>query len=317
MSTQNPYTDTPFSSTHYVVRNGCRSSAGGGWGGGSTCQEYIEDKGRGETITYRCVRCHYEEYKKESCLGQNDNNTRCRRNPDIGSGGYCSNHYGQLNNYVMMTHSTYDEYNHKASIENYREEATARLVRKLEVNLARELLFEYGIRKDEIIHSVRENNSNVYFIECDGYIKIGKSDFPEKRFETLSRTHDTTNRPKNINIANAKLLGYFSGSLRVEGELHERLSKYRVRGTEWFKATESVMDVVYGCLETKMSLKNILNTLENLEKILPSLPRHMTRKSLELYKEIESYYSDLEEDIKNDVDIHWVSKKFKTSKIEL
>jgi hypothetical protein len=207
-----------------------------------------------------------------------------------------------------MSHSLYEEREHKSSIKNYEEEATARLVRKLEVNLGRELLFEYGLRKDEIINCLRENTSNVYFIECDGYIKIGKSDFPEKRFETLSRIHDMTNRPKHINIANAKLLGYFSGSLRVEGTLHDRLSEYRVPGTEWFRATEPVMDVVYGCLETKMSLKNILNTLENLEKILPSLPRHMTNKSSELYEEIESYYRRLEDDIENDENVHWTRK---------
>jgi len=313
--TYNPYTNTQFSSIHYVLRNGCSSTSWSGTGG--KCEEYVEVIGNHKTVTYRCARCHFEEYKKESCLGTTQYGIRCKNNSDIGSGGYCNTHYGQLDRYVMMDYSFYDKYEHKSSIENYEEEATARLVRKLEVTLARELLFNYNIRKDEIINVLRENTSNVYFIECDGYIKIGKSDFPEKRFETLSRIHDTTNRPKGLNITNAKLLGYFTGSLRVESSLHDRLSEHRVSGTEWFKANETVMGVVYGCLETKMSLKNILNTLENLEKILPSLPRSMTNKSVELYKEIESYYRRLEEDINNNVDVHWTTKNLESHRVKL
>ena len=307
----NPYTNTQSSSIHYVVRNTCSSMFWSGTGG--TCLEYVEDKGKGQTVTYRCVRCHFEEYKKESCLGQNQDGARCKNTSSIYFGGYCSTHFGKLDEYVMMSNSYYGISGNTYSVENFKEEVTAKLVKMLEVNLARELIFEYGLRKEEIISLLRENTSNVYFIECDGYIKIGKSNFPEKRFETLSRSHDSTNRPDGLNIINAKLLGYFTGGFNIENSLHERLSEHRVPKTEWFIANETVMDVVYGCLETKMSLKNILNTLENLEKILPSLPRYMTNKSSELCKEVESYYKDLEEYIKVDKDEYteWTRKTFK------
>ena len=97
--------------------------------------------------------------------------------------------------------------------------------------------------------AINDNTSYVYFIQSGEYIKIGKSRHPQRRYGQLLREDDITKRPKDVDLLDAKLLGVFMGGLVEEGMLHKKLESYRIPGTEWFKATEQVLDVIFTCVK--------------------------------------------------------------------
>lgn len=97
--------------------------------------------------------------------------------------------------------------------------------------------------------TINDSTSYVYFIQSGEYIKIGKSRHPQRRYGQLIKEDDTTKRPKDVDLLDAKLLGVFIGGLVEEGMLHKKLESYRISGTEWFKATEQVLDVISICVK--------------------------------------------------------------------
>jgi hypothetical protein len=70
----------------------------------------------------------------------------------------------------------------------------------------------------------------VYFIQSGDHIKIGKSNNPWKRFDSLQ-----TGSPAPL-----KMLAIMPGDIETEEELHERFSELSVRG-EWFRATSELI----------------------------------------------------------------------------
>lgn len=73
----------------------------------------------------------------------------------------------------------------------------------------------------------------IYFLECDGLIKIGCSQDPQRRQYRLN-----TGNPKAI-----QWLGAVPGSRRDEAALHRRFRHVRVRG-EWFRPDEELRAVI-------------------------------------------------------------------------
>lgn len=72
----------------------------------------------------------------------------------------------------------------------------------------------------------------VYFIysEATGLVKVGFSNNPTKRFETLSTASPTP----------LQLLGFIGGGLALEKGLHHEFGKFRVTG-EWFRMSPSII----------------------------------------------------------------------------
>lgn len=103
-------------------------------------------------------------------------------------------------------------------------------------SLSRAVTEALGLRKVYIAETrsePREINPNcVYFVECNGHIKIGVTSMPiEKRLGTLS----TGSAGKMTVLATIK-----NASASVEHALHERFAKYRVR-REWFTAAPEIL----------------------------------------------------------------------------
>jgi hypothetical protein len=89
----------------------------------------------------------------------------------------------------------------------------------------------------------------VYFIQVikTGDIKIGFSTNIKSRIHTLQ-----TSIPESI-----KLLGFISGDLKLEKELHKKFKHLKKRG-EWFHCDKSIIDYLNTCNEminhTKMGV---------------------------------------------------------------
>ncbi len=75
----------------------------------------------------------------------------------------------------------------------------------------------------------------MYVIEAlqPGFIKIGRSNHPERRLSQLS-----TGNPSELVI-----LGKISGGSEVEAELHKGFTHLHKRG-EWFKASDELRSFV-------------------------------------------------------------------------
>lgn len=73
----------------------------------------------------------------------------------------------------------------------------------------------------------------VYFIEVEGYVKIGQSFDVRRRFRNISIS--TPFEPK--------LLGYIKATGTTEMTLHENLGHLRQRG-EWFRLTDDLRKLI-------------------------------------------------------------------------
>jgi Meiotically up-regulated gene 113 len=65
--------------------------------------------------------------------------------------------------------------------------------------------------------------TNVYFIRCNEFVKIGRGNDPESRMRTLQ-----IGSPYEL-----EFMGAFEATPAEEGRLHTILEQYRYRG-EWF-----------------------------------------------------------------------------------
>ena len=73
----------------------------------------------------------------------------------------------------------------------------------------------------------------IYFLECDGRIKIGFSRNPDSRVRELA-----TGAPAKLTF-----LGQVDGPISLETALHRHLRNYRVSG-EWFRDCEQVREAM-------------------------------------------------------------------------
>ena len=80
----------------------------------------------------------------------------------------------------------------------------------------------------------------VYFIECEGYVKIGMSGNPERRLKSLQVSGNGTYAPKLIDLTTAKIIAVEDGGPERERELHQRFDSSRYTG-EWFTKTPELM----------------------------------------------------------------------------
>jgi len=77
----------------------------------------------------------------------------------------------------------------------------------------------------------------IYFIECNGHIKIGFATNVERRLLAMRTANPLLVR-----------LGSMEGSMRHEKAIHVALSKYRIKGSEWFKDCPEVREFLINAM---------------------------------------------------------------------
>ncbi|MFM1846480.1 MAG: hypothetical protein RIS19_953, partial [Actinomycetota bacterium] len=214
-----------YRSTVYVdvERSICRQ------GGMFLCDEHVENG-----ILYRCILCHYEDIDSY-CRATTSYGRRCKSK--VANLEYND----ELDYYRSFRKDPHDNYCHRHAreavrsgkrfsidsldewLDSWQKETILRWKKDLLERL--EILGRLTVLQLEAL-SKSEPDIYVYFIKCGNYVKIGKSANPKERFKTLKRESDATIRPKDMNIAEAELIGYIPGSGFLEGMLHGHLRGY-------------------------------------------------------------------------------------------
>lgn len=89
----------------------------------------------------------------------------------------------------------------------------------------------------------RKSRSVVYFVERDGFIKIGITTQLQKRLKALSRGGQM---PDGMTVGPVKLLATMPGGRSNEAYLHGCFDKHRIPGTEWFLDSPELRDFIAG-----------------------------------------------------------------------
>lgn len=79
----------------------------------------------------------------------------------------------------------------------------------------------------------RRERQTVYFIRCEGFIKIGISVDPKTRLRNIQVSGNGTHAPAGINLTSAEIVALEPGGYDRESELHKKFAALRVAG-EWF-----------------------------------------------------------------------------------
>jgi hypothetical protein len=251
------------------------------------CQEHVENR-----VLYRCLFCHYRE-QKDYCKAVNSGGRRCAQPSKHAyeergmewrwddSADYCRWHDKEREKLgFRFSLENLEEY-----LEGWQKEAVMLWKRKIIKKLStveQLLLAQVRAVKDhlrtvpigplgsrEYEYKLKGTVDYTYFILCDGYIKIGKSNNPVKRFETLCKDGDTTIRPKGIDMSGARLLGYVIGGRSMEAHLHSMLFDNHADG-EWFHYDSKVaklVDILIG--ENNQTVEWVLDDIiKNYDTIL-------------------------------------------------
>ncbi len=231
----------------------CRNTSG--WNS-VLCEEHIKDG-----ILYRCFFCHEDEQSKY-CKATNSAGRRCAQQA-LGWGKESSwkLKYSDEGQYCRFHEKEKEKLGFKFSLsgldkwlEGWQYETVMLWKRNFIYRLERleRVAFSQIMQIKEVLDKLNNkeirprdlpSKTNVYFIYCDGYVKIGRSRDPEKRFAALCSETDKTIRPAGIDMKNAKLLGSIVGDVYVEGGIHSRLYEKRVAG-EWFKYDTEIATLI-------------------------------------------------------------------------
>lgn len=83
----------------------------------------------------------------------------------------------------------------------------------------------------------------VYFIRCEGFVKIGISSNPEKRLLDLQRSGNGTLAPPRIDLTTAEIVTTEPGGRAKESELHDMFAYLRIVG-EWFAEEDEITEYI-------------------------------------------------------------------------
>lgn len=86
--------------------------------------------------------------------------------------------------------------------------------------------------------------ATVYFIRCEGFVKIGYAIAPHKRLKQLQAT-DGTKYPDGMNCSTAALIQTEPGGINRERDLHQQFKHLRHTG-EWFTEAKELTDYIEG-----------------------------------------------------------------------
>jgi len=83
--------------------------------------------------------------------------------------------------------------------------------------------------------------SLVYFVERDGFVKIGMTTQLRKRLAALGRGGQM---PDGMTVGPVELLATMPGGKKNETYLHSRFHDHRIEGTEWFYPAPELMQFI-------------------------------------------------------------------------
>ena len=239
----------------------------------TTCKEY-EVRSSDEWTLYRCVYCHDKEILSLSCLGTRSDGTRCRRDKGL-HGGYCTDHYMQATRRYSDTVQSFS----LGEFDKWERSIEHVSVITAKINIIKRIALQEEITAIQLRDILDDYESYVYFIECEGFVKIGKAVNVQARLKQLKSPGDGTLKPPHIDMKKAKLLGTVTGGLGTEGMFHRELHSHRVEG-EWFKLNTKVAQTIELALENKIDLSEIVDTAKHDPFVVASQARSATRAEL-------------------------------------
>jgi hypothetical protein len=239
------------------------------------CEEHVENR-----VLYRCFFCHREE-QGEYCQGVLTSGRRCSAKVPESSyryleeDKYCDRHLRDREEAgYRFSLNNLDEW-----LDGWQRETVMlwkrSLIKRLTSigNVAYDQLIELKssldkIKSGELRLPKPVGKTHVYFIHCDGYVKIGRSDNPERRFADLCRENDTTIRPAGLDMSKAKILGTIFGSRAIESHLHGLLFDKHVAG-EWFHYDTEVATLIESFIgdgekTVEWLLEDVIKNYENI-----------------------------------------------------
>lgn len=163
--------------------------------------------------------------RPDECLARLSDGAPCHRPAQE---GWCLFHYERLVEYVLGCNA-----DRMAAFARRRDPEAFRFV----VDAA---------RLEDANKVLLASNSQVYFIACDGFVKIGYSINPAARLQQIKqgrRAATKTLAPEGIDLTTAVIVGAIPGGQSVETRLHSLLSSYRRVG-EWFRITPTVIQAI-------------------------------------------------------------------------
>lgn len=271
---------------------------------GYQCYQKCEEKeelSKDSWIVYRCIYCHDKELKEVSCLGTTQEGRRCRgKNVDFD--GYCSWHTLTPRDRLADDLSKVDISLNYDWHDHYKRLAASQVKR----SILRTLQFVESIREFQlmdILKQLEETKTNIYFIQCKNYVKIGKSNNPEYRLKTLQTKGNKTLRPSSItdeDMKTAKIIARIKGDYVLEGFFHSKLRDRRVEG-EWFILDSYTAKAIELVKSGEFSLENLIKMAEEDPSILNQdnkFSHRMDNSINEILKEEENMVQTLKERIK-------------------
>jgi len=110
----------------------------------------------------------------------------------------------------------------------------------------------YEIKSSKLTNTYRPKTSStgeqlVYFIRCEGFVKIGISRNPEKRLLNLQRSGNGTLAPPRIDLTTAEIVTTELGGRAKESELHGVFASLRIVG-EWFREASELTEYIDGLI---------------------------------------------------------------------
>lgn len=240
------------------------------------CEEHVENR-----VLFRCFFCHREQ-QAEYCQGVLSTGRRCAvKLPECGyryldEDKYCQRHLkDRERDGFKFSLSNLDEW-----LDGWQKESVMLWKRSMIKRLSNigEVAYDQLIELKDALEKIKSGElrlpkslgkTHVYFIYCDGYVKIGRSDNPEKRFADLCRENDTTIRPSGLNMTGAKILGTIFGSRSIENQLHNLLRRKHVAG-EWFHYDTEVATLIESYIgEGDMTIEWLIeDVVKNYENII-------------------------------------------------
>lgn len=88
-----------------------------------------------------------------------------------------------------------------------------------------------------------DDSSVVYFVERDGFIKIG---FTKRLDQRLKQLGSGSQMPDGMTIGPVELLGSMPGGRRIERMLHALFQEHRLDQSEWFYPAPELLDFIAG-----------------------------------------------------------------------
>jgi len=154
----------------------------------------------------------------------------------------CSKHRHELEAEAdPTTNETYQHIERIAISQRYEISNLTRQVRELEDKVRK--LAPLGIKPNglPVERPASYYADKVYFIRCEGFIKIGKAQRPEARVKAIRR--GGIKFPTRLDLDTAELIATEPGGLVREKELHARFAHLRHTG-EWFREAPELTEYI-------------------------------------------------------------------------